>query len=107
MNYKMTKKSASSSFRSQHHHSQSFFTLSVTPDFKLHIQIVLNLPANMGSKRITITLTQEQVIDFNTNKRKLCFATGMGDKPAYNVIAWSDSRFPDLYLTEMISLTRF
>ncbi|KAL2204665.1 hypothetical protein CC79DRAFT_1335320 [Sarocladium strictum] len=45
----------------------------------------------MGSKKITITLTQEQVIDFNTNKRKLCFATGMGDKPAYNVIAWSDT----------------
>lgn len=55
----------------------------------------------MGSKKIHIALTQDQVIDFNTAKRKLCFATGMGDKPAYNVIAWSDSMYPDLCLIEL------
>jgi hypothetical protein len=47
---------------------------------------------NMGSKRVDLRFTREQVDDFNTQGFKLCFAAGVANNPKYNVIAWCDSK---------------
>jgi hypothetical protein len=46
----------------------------------------------MGSKRVDLRFTREQVDDFNTQGFKLCFAAGVANNPKYNVIAWCDSK---------------
>jgi hypothetical protein len=47
----------------------------------------------MGSKEIQIKFTKEQIVKYNGDGFKLCFSAGVGENPAFNVIARADSKY--------------
>ena len=47
----------------------------------------------MGSREINIEFTKEQIEMYNGKGYRLCFGIGVGQNPAFNVIAQATSKY--------------